>query len=91
MQRFWDERAREDAFFFVDDRLEYGRPDVERFFRDGEKALDDILGQLGVSLQGDENVVEIGCGLGRITRAIARARPARLGPGHLVRDARARP
>jgi SAM-dependent methyltransferase len=71
MQRFWDERAREDAFFFVDDRLEYGRPDVERFFREGEKALDDILGELGVSLKGDENVVEVGCGLGRITRAIA--------------------
>jgi SAM-dependent methyltransferase len=71
MERFWDERAREDAFFFVDDRLEYGRPDVERFFRDGEKALDDILGHLGAAIEPDDVVVEIGCGLGRITRAIA--------------------
>jgi SAM-dependent methyltransferase len=71
MQRFWDERAREDAFFFVDDRLQYGNPDVERFFLEGEKTLDAILGELGIALKGDEKVVEIGCGLGRITRAIA--------------------
>jgi SAM-dependent methyltransferase len=71
MQRFWDERAREDAFFFVDDRLEYRRPDVERFFLEGERTLDAILGELGVAIAGDEKVVEVGCGLGRITRAIA--------------------
>jgi SAM-dependent methyltransferase len=71
IQRFWDERAREDPFFFVDDRLEYRKPDVERFFLEGERTLDAILGELGIALQGDERVVEIGCGLGRITRAIA--------------------
>lgn len=27
MKRFWDDRAREDAFYFVDNRLDYGSPD----------------------------------------------------------------
>jgi len=30
MGRFWDERAREDAMFFVDDREPYGNADAER-------------------------------------------------------------
>ena len=36
MAAFWDARAREDAFFFVDDRLDYGSPDEERFWTGGE-------------------------------------------------------
>ena len=34
---FWDERAREDAFYFVDSRLDYGDPDVERFWAGGAR------------------------------------------------------
>lgn len=70
MRRFWDERAREDAFFFVDDRLDYRKPDLDSFWRGGEEALDGLLGACGVELGGDEEVVEIGCGAGRMTRAI---------------------
>jgi SAM-dependent methyltransferase len=78
MRRFWDERAREDAFFFVDDRLDYRNPDLDSFWRGGEEALDGLLGACGVSLTGDEEVVEVGCGAGRMTRAIAaRARSVR--------------
>ncbi len=71
MRRFWDERAREDAFFFVDDRLTYRRPDLVSFWRGGEEALSGLLGACGVELAGDEEVVEVGCGAGRMTRAIA--------------------
>ncbi len=78
MRRFWDERAREDAFFFVDDRLTYRHPDLDSFWRGGEEALDGLLGACGVALSGGEEVVEIGCGAGRMTRAIAaRARAVR--------------
>ena len=72
MGRYWDERAREDAFFFVDDRLEYGRADEERFWQGGEEVLAAMLASFGLELKGNEAVVEIGCGIGRITRAIAR-------------------
>lgn len=78
MRRFWDERAREDAFFFVDDRLTYRRPDLASFWRGGEEALDGLLAACGVDLHGGEDVVEVGCGAGRMTRAIAgRARSVR--------------
>jgi SAM-dependent methyltransferase len=72
MERFWDARAREDAFWFVDSRLEYGAADEERFWAGGVEALDGLLAALGASLSPDQVVVDIGCGLGRLTRPLAR-------------------
>ncbi|MFL5886153.1 MAG: class I SAM-dependent methyltransferase, partial [Thermoleophilaceae bacterium] len=72
MARFWDERAREDPYFFVDSRLEYGRPDLERFWAGGEEDLDTILSALDLRLTPEDEVVELGCGIGRLTRALAR-------------------
>lgn len=69
---FWDERAREDPFYFVDNTGRYGDPDTERFWAGGEQTLDKILAVLDVSIPADAKVLEIGCGLGRITRALAR-------------------
>jgi SAM-dependent methyltransferase len=71
MREFWDERAREDAFYFVDSRLDYRQPDLERFWAGGEEDLDRILGDLGLDLDPGAVVVEIGCGVGRLTRALA--------------------
>lgn len=71
MARFWDERAREDAFFFVDDRQPYRAADVERFWADGASLLDKILELVGASLRPQDTVVDIGCGVGRLTRALA--------------------
>jgi len=71
MRSFWDERAREDAFFFVDDRLTYRRPDLDSFWRGGEEALDALLGACGAVIGKHEEVLEVGCGAGRMTRAIA--------------------
>ncbi|MDQ3588058.1 MAG: hypothetical protein M3350_05575 [Actinomycetota bacterium] len=31
-RRFWDDRARKNALFFVDNQLRYADPDTERFF-----------------------------------------------------------
>jgi SAM-dependent methyltransferase len=73
MKRFWDERADEDAFYFVDNTLEYGAADEERFWAEGPRALDEILGALGVTIEPGSRVVEIGCGVGRMTRAMAEA------------------
>ncbi len=71
MREFWDERADEDAFYFVDNRLEYGDPDLVSFWRGGAEDLQAILGALGVDISPSDQVVEIGCGVGRITRALA--------------------
>ncbi len=77
MRRFWDERAREDPWYFVDNRLAYGNPDVQAFWAGGERDLDAILDALGVSVEPGDAVVDVGCGLGRLSRALA-ARAARV-------------
>lgn len=70
MRRFWNARAREDAFFFVDDRQAYRSPDPERFWT-GQEAVDYLLEGLGAELHETDTVLEIGCGVGRITRVLA--------------------
>jgi hypothetical protein len=47
MGRFWDERAREEAMFFVDDREPYGEAGEARFGQRGEHDLDRLLDTLG--------------------------------------------
>lgn len=71
MQRFWDERAREDAYFFVDNRLGYGDPDLESFWRGGERGLEKTLEATGMEIRAADAIVEVGCGVGRLTRPIA--------------------
>jgi SAM-dependent methyltransferase len=71
VREFWDERAREDAFYFVDNTGRYRDPDQARFWASGEETLERMLELLGVSLGTADDVVEVGCGLGRMTRALA--------------------
>lgn len=70
-RRFWDELAEKDAFHAVDNRLEFGNPDVERFWTEGRKDVDTLLATAGVQVEPADAVVEIGCGLGRMTRVLA--------------------
>jgi SAM-dependent methyltransferase len=70
-ERFWDDRAREQALFFVDNTVDYRDPDAERFWAQGEEAVGRILGELGMEIRSTDAVVEIGCGVGRLTRALA--------------------
>jgi ubiquinone/menaquinone biosynthesis C-methylase UbiE len=71
MESYWNRRAREDAFHFVDSREWRRHPDLEAFWRGGEEAVDNLLADLGITLTGQEAVLEIGCGVGRLTRALA--------------------
>jgi SAM-dependent methyltransferase len=71
MERYWDERAQEDPFHYVDNREQLGSPNQEAFWAGGEQVVEQLFEDLGVSLNGDEDVVEIGCGIGRLTRALA--------------------
>jgi SAM-dependent methyltransferase len=71
MERFWDERAREDAAYFVDNLLAYRQGDMDEFWRRGEEVVDAVLEQLQVQVEPSDRVVEIGCGIGRLTRVLA--------------------
>jgi SAM-dependent methyltransferase len=74
MRAEWDERARENARFFIATSNEAWSDD--EFFESGRQNLrDEILTDLGNICQGKDpkqmKVIEIGCGEGRITRALA--------------------
>jgi SAM-dependent methyltransferase len=78
MREFWDARAREDARYFIYNQLPYRRGRSDDFWASGEHDLAALLEATGTELRPDDAVVEIGCGIGRMTRAIrARARSVR--------------
>jgi len=74
MQRDWDERARENARYYVNtERQDWTDED---FFRSGERTVaEEILTDMINICQGRDpkqmRVLEIGCGAGRVTRALA--------------------
>ena len=75
MRRDWDERARQNARYFVASGREEWTD--EEYYRSGEINVErEILTDLGNVCQGKDprrmRVLEIGCGTGRITRALAK-------------------
>jgi len=75
MQEDWDQRARINARYFVNT----ARADWtdEEFFRSGEQTvaeeiLTDMINICQGKDPGDMRVLEIGCGAGRVTRALAK-------------------
>lgn len=83
MRRDWDERARENARFYVNtERTDWTEAD---FFATGERTVaEQILNDKINICQGKDpsqmRVLEIGCGAGRVTRALA----SRFGEVHAV-------
>lgn len=71
MRAFWDARAREDALHFVDGREPRGAGDLARFLANGERDLDALLGALDLRIAPDAHVLDLGCGVGRLTRILA--------------------
>jgi SAM-dependent methyltransferase len=75
MRQDWDERARENARFYVNtERTDWTDKD---FFSSGEQTVaEEILTDMTNVCQGKNpqrmRVLEIGCGAGRITRALAK-------------------
>ncbi|MFN2464909.1 MAG: class I SAM-dependent methyltransferase [Candidatus Dormibacteria bacterium] len=77
MAGFWDQRARENPLWFINSALDFDHPDEAAFWASGEQALEDSLALFDLRLDPSQVVLEIGCGIGRITRALA-SRAARV-------------
>ena len=72
MRAFWDARAKENAEYFVDNTLNYRSPNRDRFWARGPRLLREVLGKLDApAIEPHHDVVEIGCGVGRITRPLS--------------------
>lgn len=71
MRAFWDARARENAMYYIHTHLDFRRPDPAAFWASGVDNLERTLALFGDRIGPDDRVLEIGCGAGRITRALA--------------------
>ena len=71
-RRFWDAHARKNAAYYVDNRMSRHATDMEAFWRGGEEAVGLMVSMTGLEIRGDEEIADIGCGVGRTTRALAR-------------------
>jgi ubiquinone/menaquinone biosynthesis C-methylase UbiE len=70
MKQQWDEIARENPFYGVLSLNEYevaSAVDVEKFWESGRKDVDNFLALLDLGDTRDLSMLEIGCGLGRMT------------------------
>lgn len=70
-RRFWDRKAQENAYWYVSSYVDYNQPDVGSFWRSGVSIWREIKQHTGYGPAPDDTVVEIGCGVGRLTRPIS--------------------
>lgn len=69
MRSFWDRKAEENPLWFVQSELDYASPDEARFWESGEEEVGAALAAAEVS--GGDSAIDIGCGVGRLSRALA--------------------
>jgi SAM-dependent methyltransferase len=71
MRAYWDGKARENAMYFIHSTLDYAHTDEAEFWASGPDNLDRTLEPFSRTIGPTDRAIEIGCGIGRLTRAIA--------------------
>lgn len=72
MTQFWDEKAQDNAAHFILTDVSYKQPDMDAFFTSGEEDVHNFLAAIDYTPSSDATMLEIGCGIGRMTRAFAK-------------------
>jgi ubiquinone/menaquinone biosynthesis C-methylase UbiE len=72
MKAYWDDKARENATYYVSSYQPYDDQNLEEFWKWGDILAERFLGESGIAFSGKETMLEIGCGVGRMTRYFAR-------------------
>lgn len=70
-RRFWDEKAQENAYWYVSSYGPYEERNLADFWNSGSLIWRDLKAALPYQPGPADVVVEIGCGVGRLTRAMA--------------------
>lgn len=70
MKNFWNERAKENAPFYIATWRGWQRKDVNDFFINAEEARK-FLADAGYTPRPSDRMLEIGCGIGRMTHGFA--------------------
>jgi SAM-dependent methyltransferase len=68
---FWDAKASENPYWYVSSFGSYDEGDRTEFWDAGPRIWRDLRQAIGYAPRRDDVVVELGCGVGRLTRAIA--------------------
>lgn len=71
MRRYWNDRAVENAAWYVDTSLDFGAPDMERFMETGRVVVGQAFVDAPVKPSSTVRAVDIGCGLGRLCAVLA--------------------
>lgn len=70
-REFWDEKAKENPYWYVSSFGSYDNRNLDEFWKSGENIWSDLKRALDYQPRPSDVVVEIGCGVGRLSRVIA--------------------
>ncbi len=71
-QREWEDLAQLDPLFAIlsDRRMQFGRWDQQEFFAAGEREITALMNSRGITRGDNGRVLDFGCGVGRLSRAL---------------------
>jgi len=71
MRSYWNERASQNAPWYVDTSLQYEQPDMDQFFETGRRIVSYAFDDVPVAPATYGTALEIGSGLGRVCLALS--------------------
>lgn len=72
IQQFWEQKARENPYWYVSSYGPYHQRNMAEFWASGLSIWQDIKTRIAYEPNKTDRVVEIGCGVGRLSRAISK-------------------